>query len=1117
MEISKYNKAMQFLLKPKYLTKDFIIQAASDAQPETREGFAEGTKLTDYIKTNISGSTGLSTPGKEVKVNNEIFNAIVNLKIPYNDKLKLLGELGYGSNRTTVDLSQLGKKYGIDLGTETYKDKYSNYKVGGEYTTDGGTRLRAMIDPENKSANFSVVSEFADGGIVEREGFANGKKLKPYGMTSYEMDQARIDNLNFEIEKRNKLGVKTIAPQLEKSTGYERSNINKLIQTGRVTRLLSKEELVTQYINKAIEENKTIGEMTKKAIGDYISADLPKGSKGRLENHTTAKIIKKQFPELFKTLYTKNSGALDQLARNTDLLDIPINDFIKDPTKIRRERSNNTNRRGQNNARLRILQGKLKLGPRDFAVSEAQDDFIVNINNAIKKDNNLVLKNPKLMELVSTTFDNTPGSPTYGQIISKARNEEKIKADIKKGFFSNEHLTPKALEKMNTEFPTNKLLIPRSTNSNLIKSSQNYLKNNRNDKNAIQALEGLTNKFNININTESGKIGPKQGSTVEGNKLLSYENQLKTMGFNSPDVNFNIVKDITKEELQKTKSSMKEQVNRFKELLNPQEQALVKKFGNQVNSGVPIDEIINALPAKEAQILKAMGSKIGNIAKLGVRGVAELTVGLGPLGAGITALITAPLALYDLSEGDRGSEVIQNTASDLTFGLTPRADERIIREIGGESAVRGFGIQQKIDEYKSAKENLKNLNEQLNNPSSTLFSEDQDSLLASIERNKNIIKENETFLQTLVNDQGKLISPDYTNYLKAADRQKLEKEITKQTRLERYNIDGGSDETQTEFNSPQLEQLKNLKGSLEKTYVGNQDKPKPYPSLMQGTVGEPIDNILNRNYAYAVGGRVGFEKGGKPPKDNPIIPINPMIDEGPQDPGKRTFLKGVGAVGLGAVALGTGLLKLGKSAVSSKIGSMVKNTTAPSWMEALIAKVIKEGTDIPIPKQPGSAAEKISIKELEFKNPETGQMEKVQLKIDETKDSVTVDYYGNNTVANQGVTLELVPKQKIVDKGEHLTSEPIKGQYEFRAIESEPRVVNWDGDIEFDSENYVHKIIDLNSDISGLKSYATGGKGINKKIAKEKRIATEKIQDNPTDYLDDTYDYNSIDTSYYND
>ena len=139
------------------------------------------------------------------------------------------------------------------------------------------------------------------------------------------------------------------------------------------------------------------------------------------------------------------------------------------------------------------------------------------------------------------------------------------------------------------------------------------------------------------------------------------------------------------------------------------------------------------------------------------------------------------------------------------------------------------------------------------------------------------------------------------------------------------------------------------------------------------------------------------------------------------------------------------------------------------------------------------------------------------IKIDEAKDTVTVDYFGNNTVANQGVTLQLAPQQKIVDKGNYLTSERVKDKYYFRALEAEPRVNNWDGDIEFDSENYVNKIIDLRSDISGLKSYATGGKGINKKIAKEKRIATEKIQDNPTDYLDDTYDYNSIDTSYYND
>jgi hypothetical protein len=77
---------------------------------------------------------------------------------------------------------------------------------------------------------------------------------------------------------------------------------------------------------------------------------------------------------------------------------------------------------------------------------------------------------------------------------------------------------------------------------------------------------------------------------------------------------------------------------------------------------------------------------------------------------------------------------------------------------------------------------------------------------------------------------------------------------------------------------------------------------------MQGTVGEPVDNIINRNFAYAVGGRVGFKKGSKD-KDSPVIPISPLTDL-PQNESRRDFLKGIGAVGLGAVALGSGLLNL---------------------------------------------------------------------------------------------------------------------------------------------------------------------------------------------------------------
>jgi hypothetical protein len=266
---------------------------------------------------------------------------------------------------------------------------------------------------------------------------------------------------------------------------------------------------------------------------------------------------------------------------------------------------------------------------------------------------------------------------------------------------------------------------------------------------------------------------------------------------------------------------------------------------------------------------------------------------------------------------------------------------------------------------------------------------------------------------------------------------------------------------------------------------------------------------------YAYGGRVNFEKGSDP-KDKAILPINPMMDEGPQDPSKRTFIQGAGGVGLAGLLLGTGLLKLAKSAaVPSKIGSMIKNTTAPSWMEALITKVMKEGTDIPVPKRPGVTAEKISMKELEFKNPENGKTEIITLKIDEAKDTIDVDYIGDNTLAGQGVTFKLSPKEKIVNSkdGKYLTSEKVKGEYQFSAHEAEPKVVNWDGDIEFDGETGVRTIIDLNSDISGLKSFVTGGKGVDKKVAKIKRETVDKIEKNPAEYIEEGFDYSYYDPS----
>jgi hypothetical protein len=131
-----------------------------------RVGFNEGSKLTDYIKTNISASTSSSSPEEGVKVKQEILDGIISLNIPLSKKLKLLGDLKFGKNRAKVDLSELGKKYGIDLGEEVYKDKYLSPGLGAEYTTDEGTKFNLMVNPEDKGGSVSVSRSFATGGRV---------------------------------------------------------------------------------------------------------------------------------------------------------------------------------------------------------------------------------------------------------------------------------------------------------------------------------------------------------------------------------------------------------------------------------------------------------------------------------------------------------------------------------------------------------------------------------------------------------------------------------------------------------------------------------------------------------------------------------------------------------------------------------------------------------------------------------------------------------------------------------------------------------------------------------------------------------------------------------------
>ena len=231
------------------------------------------------------------------------------------------------------------------------------------------------------------------------------------------------------------------------------------------------------------------------------------------------------------------------------------------------------------------------------------------------------------------------------------------------------------------------------------------------------------------------------------------------------------------------------------------------------------------------------------------------------------------------------------------------------------------------------------------------------------------------------------------------------------------------------------------------------------------------------------------------------------------DPTRRDILKTGAVMGTGALLYPTAkkldLLKLGRSIKPTVFAEAVKGTTAPSWMDSLMTKIIKEGTEIKMPKESS-----IIKKEVKFKNPETGDVQTATLTIDPKSDRMSIEYNSSTNVADQPVVLELYRERKSVQnpdgKSFHLAPDKTKG-YRFVTTESGPRVVDWDGNIEFDAEDTYYKIIDLKSDISGLKSYATEGKGINKKVAQEKRAATADIEKNPEEYVPENYP----DTDYY--
>lgn len=258
-----------------------------------------------------------------------------------------------------------------------------------------------------------------------------------------------------------------------------------------------------------------------------------------------------------------------------------------------------------------------------------------------------------------------------------------------------------------------------------------------------------------------------------------------------------------------------------------------------------------------------------------------------------------------------------------------------------------------------------------------------------------------------------------------------------------------------------------------------------------------IDDMMDED--FAAGGRVGLKSGMS----------------------RRAFLQLMGGVGAGIGAAKTGILKMfGKGAGKQAAKEIISTPNVPGkpeWFDSLVNKVITQGDDVSknFATQDRQVVHRVFLdkdgKVIDAKQADKLRQEgnvydvediTVTRNLDDGQ--IRVNYYSDKNMGAGDVELIYKPGQ---------ADEMTKGKTPdtFEAVEAEPRVVNFDGDIEYDGENLVNNIDDLYSDTNKLKQFARGDKKPTLKEfieSRKKKAIVEEVNSSDvgaTEYLSNKY------------
>ena len=483
---------------------------------------------------------------------------------------------------------------------------------------------------------------------------------------------------------------------------------------------------------------------------------------------------------------------------------------------------------------------------------------------------------------------------------------------------------------------------------------------------------------------------------------------------------------------------------------------------------------------EEGMLLKNILSRAGSGVKFTGLGVKELiSVGAGPIGLGVGALLEAGQAVPELAKGD-WREAIRST----TLGFLPesivgskRTDLLRIAKTDEEknAAQLLFDYQDKVDEANRIQGQI----EALKNPEFTSVEGYESDPGMKIKQLEGQLKDLDAFLNTNVKKVNK-VTP---TIVKLSDRL-VESNVS--------NIIDPATGKPTIFGkiigTTSVQDKKKLSEEIQQqVYQEEQPEEKTIPFEAPNVVSP--DDYINEFKQYRSGGRVGLKDGG-----------GPKI-------GRRGFLGFL--VGAASAPFVGKLMKGKKTVQAAKVAGKVlpKVSGMPEWFSPLVSRIQKEGIDVS-PKAT-RVEDIIKVKKLEVPAPDGKSNDIITMtEYPDGRIDIEANVYGG--AFDSPFSLEYRPPRSDINLE---TGSEIKSPGDFTVVEQRPRPESGNpGKIEIDYESM--SVDDTISDLERLERIGTG-KRIHPKRVEQRTGARKFVEDNPYEdvvnrYPDPEVDYDQM-------